>query len=182
MLGLGSSITTNSGVQESLGTSRTWTNDASLITSQGFGLFSWSGDGATLSFETGTLDGESNYAKLVVDSTQIDSCAWRDSSVKDDSGDTIVFDNYTNYRVEAKMYASLDSSRTQITFSTSFGSSSKNRFETTLQDETWASIDVSGTYNDTSSTHFYLWDFDKSGNFPIAGEFFALKDVKLSLS
>jgi len=185
MLGLGSSITTKSAVYTTGGSTytnfRTWDNDSDLIGSNGFQLFGWSGTN-TLSFEEDALDGEGNYAKLAVGSTQSDSCQWRDNSVKDDSGASIYFSSYTRYRVEAKMYASLDSSRTQITFSTAFGTTSQDRFQTTLQDETWTSIDVSNTLSgDVSATHFYLWDFDQSGNFPIAGEFFAMKDVKLSL-
>lgn len=183
MIGLGlgvgkGSVYGSSGV--SYTTFRTWANDVNLTGSDGFQAQVWDGTPPTLSFETGTLDGESNYAKLLANQTQTNACRWRDNNVKDDSGATINFASYTNYRVEAKMYASLDSSRTQITFSTSFGSSSQDQFETTLQDETWTNIDVSGTFSGSSS-HFYLWDWDKSGNYPIAGEFFAMKDVKLSL-
>jgi len=183
-LGLGVSLG-RGGFQEYVNpytTFRTWDNDISLIGVTGFQLLNWVGTGATtLSFETAALDGVTDYAKLLVNITQTNNCMWRDNSVLDDDGLAINFADYTKYRVQAKLYCILDSSRTQITFSTSFGQTSQDRFQTTLQDQTWTNIDTSGTFSSGSGTHFYLWDFDQAGNFPIAGESFYLKDVSLSL-
>lgn len=183
MLGLGVSLASVPTVPSILYTTfRTWANDADIVGADGFETYSWSGTAPTLSFETAALGGVSNYGKILANATQSDICAWRDNNVKDDGGVTINFADYTKYRVQAKMYASLDSSRTEITFTTSFGATAQDRFSTTLQDSTWTTIDVSGDLTGSvSGSHFYLFDFDQSGNFPISGEFFAVKDVTLSL-
>lgn len=187
-LGLGASLGRGGAVPEVVSpytTFRTWENDSNLVSlTLGFQPNSWSIANPTLSFETVALDGETNYAKLVVNIGQTDECQWRAPSsalVPDGGGTLISFANFTKWRVQAKLYCILDSTRTQITFTTSFGTIGQDKFQTTLQDQTWTTIDQSGETIGMTSSFFYLYDFDRPGNFPIAGESYYMKDVKLSL-
>ena len=187
-LGLGASLDRGGAVPEVVSpytTFKTWENDANLISATlGFRPNSWSTTQPSLSFETAALDGETDYAKLVVNATQTGQCQWRapSSALVPDGGSTFInFADYTKWRVQAKLYCILDSSRTQITFTTSFGTTEQDKFQTTLQDQTWTTIDVSGETIGMFSSFFYLYEWDRFFNFPIAGESYYMKDVKLSL-
>jgi len=181
-LGLGVSLVRGGAVGSPYTTFRTWANDAGLVDAlSGFRPNGWGGVQPTISFETANLDGETNYAKLAPLSTQSDQCQWRAPNLVSDEGDAIDFADFTKWRVQAKLYCILDASRTQITFNTSFGTIGQDQFQTTLEDETWTTIDVSGTTTGMTGSFFYLYDWDQPFNFPIVGESYYLKDVKLSL-